>query len=333
MQSTLSRCAIAAGLLLAVAGSARAGISYWDFNVFSRSTIGTSSSAYGSDFEGAAGAVGNAYFNGFTVKGVAGTSPSLSQAFYGGGSFALGGSSPNGGLEVAGTVTLTSATIVGNVRSGGNLAGTTGTVTGSATVSGSNTSFLNVNGGLTTGAAFVPTVDLAAVSSYFLAASNNAAAMAPTTGYVNNFGNLLINASGPLTVVHVSQADYTAAFGVQITGAGPVVINVAGTNLNLGFHTFNYLGGASAQSTLVNFNQATAITFTSGGVLNTLAPNAAVNFTSGVFTGNLIVGSLVGSGQVNWGGSFSGGDLLVPAPGAFAGLAALGLAAARRRRA
>ena len=64
-------------------------MNYWGFQRLQPSTIGTAGQGYGSDFPGRSGAAGSAWFNGFTVKGVGGTSPSLAHGFYGGGNFTL----------------------------------------------------------------------------------------------------------------------------------------------------------------------------------------------------------------------------------------------------
>lgn len=330
---TMSRSLLCAIILSAAAASAaQADISYWDFNVFSRSTIGSSGQAYGSDFQGASGSVGNAYFNGFTVRGEAGTSPSLSRGFYGGGNFTLGGSVAHGGVEVSGHVNIMSAGVEGGVYAGGNLGGTSGTVNGGAVLGGVKTvgNPLTVNGGLAENQPFAPTVNLAAVSAYFLNTSNAAAGMAPTAGYINEFGNLKITASGALTVVNMSLADFTSAWGVQISGNGAVIINLAGTNLSLSGKTWSYVGGASATQTLFNLNQATTLNLTGSHTVNVLAPNADTTYSGGVFTGDLIVGSLMGNGQVNWGGTPV--EFVVPSPAGALALLGLGTLAGRRRR-
>lgn len=335
MPSVRSSAALLA-VLAGVASSAHADINYWDFNVFSRSTIGTPGGAYGSDFEGASAAVGNAYFSGFTVRGVSGTSPSLPQAFYGGGNFTLQGSSPNGGLEVAGNVTLNSASVSGNVTAGGNLAGTGGTITGNVRLGGTNTASnqLTINGSVSTNQPFSPTVNLTAASSYFLNVSNTAAGLAANATPTNNFGELIINTAGPLTVVNISNALFSSAYGVTIRGGGAVVINLLGSNITMASKTWQYQNGASNTTTLLNLNQATSFNLSGGNTVNILAPNAATNYSSGVVIGNLIVGSLTGSGQVNWagGGGFAPPPVLIPAPAAAGALAALGLLASRRRR-
>ncbi|MBX3379929.1 MAG: choice-of-anchor A family protein [Phycisphaeraceae bacterium] len=319
----------------ALSSVANAAVSYWDFNVFSRSTIGSANQAYGSDFQGASGAVGNAYFSGFAAKTNANSSASLANGFYGGGDFRLSGSVNNGGISVAGNVTMNGASITGPVWGGGNLGGSGGSVNGNVSIAGTKTTGnqLTVNGSLNTGQAYAAALNLVAVSSYFQNAGNYAASLAPTGSYVNQWGELIINASGPLSVVNVNTSDFINAWGIRVVGNGAVVINVAGTNLNFASKTWNYQNGASSVSTLLNLNDATTINMSGGHNVNILAANANTSFSSGVVTGNLIVGSLMGSGQVNWNdlGGFSG-TALIPAPGAAFVIAGAGLIVFRRRR-
>lgn len=333
--SVVEKAAIAAGVAsIALACSTACGaVNYWDFNVFSRSTIGTPGQGYGSDFQGASGAVGDVNFNGFTVKGVGGTSPSLARGFYGGGNFTLQGSVDHDGIEVAGNVTLNSGSVNGIVRAGGNLGGSSGSVNGNAWLGGIKTTGnpLTVSGSLNENEPFSPTVNLGAVSSYFANVGNFAANHAPTTNFSMNFSQMVINATGPLTVVNITAANLAGVWGIHVVGGGTVVVNLAGTNLNLTGLTWSYAGGSSAQKTLLNMNQATSINMQGSNEVNMLAANAAVNFSSGLVTGNLIVGSLTGSGQVNWGGGFEGGSD-IPSAGGVSVLALAGLFASRRRR-
>ena len=327
---------------IALTGTTLADINPWDFNVFSRSTIGTSASPYGSDYQGAAGAVGNAYFTGFGLRTVAGSSASLAESWYGGGTLSLSGQVYNGGVESAGTVTITSGTVLGNLRSGGDLAGTSGSITGAATLTGTKTAgnSLTVAGGVTPNIAFTPTVNLGSVSSYFLGASNAAAGLANTntgapgaTTYANNFGGIVVNLSSTpgINVVSLTAAELNNAWGFTVNGAGTLIVNVlGGGTVDLDSTTWNYTGGASSHYTLLNYNQATAFNLSGGNIVNILAPNAAMHFSSGHVDGNLIVGGLTGSGQVNWvGGGFGG---TIPAPSAAGALALGGLAAMRRKR-
>lgn len=316
-----------------VSSQARASISYWDFNVFSRGTIGTSASAYGSDFQGASAAVGSAYFSGFTVRGVAATSPTIPGGFYGGSNFTLnGGSVDHGGLYVAGDISLSSASVAHDVRGGGNLTGGTGTISGNTYIAGSNTSALSFVGALNVGQAYTAPIDLNDASSYFLTTSNYAASLSPTAGYVNEWGHLKISTgNAALTVVNISTTDYFNAWGVTVDGSGTVIVNVGGSSLTLNYKTWSYTGGASNQNTLLNLNEATTLNLNNGAKVNILAPNAATHFSSGLVEGDLIVGSLTGSGQVNWAGGFSG-EHVIPAPGAAVIAIMGGMAMLRRRR-
>lgn len=325
--------------VIALSGSALAAINPWDFNVFSRSTIGTAGQHYGSDFQGAGGAVGDAYFSGFEMRVFGlGASPSLANAWYGGGNFTVGSGTVRGHLETAGNVSLSSFSVHGNVYSGGSLSGSGGTITGAAYLTGGNTSSATVPGGVNTGVAYNPTVNLGDVSSYFLGASNYAAGLANTTTgapgattYNYNFGGIQVNLSSTpgINVVSLTAAEMNNAWGFNVNGVGTLIVNVTGGSANLDSTTWTYSGGASSRNVILNYNQATTFSMNGGNIVNILAPNAAMHFSSGHVDGNLIVGGLTGSGQVNWVGGFNG---TIPAPGAAGALALGGLAAMRRKR-
>ncbi len=330
------KAASAAAVLSVAAGLATADVvNIWDFNVFSRSTIGSAGSGYGSDYQGSAGAVGSVWFNGFSLKDVASASPSLDRAFYGGGDFTLSGAVTNHGIEVAGNVAMNGASIYGPVFAGGNLSGTGGTLHGPVTLGGSKTvgPVVTVLGSLTESAPYTPTINVFDVSNEFLSISNYAASLATTTTATNLWGELQIAASGPLTVVDIAAADFASAWGIKVSGAGTVVINLIGDSISFGSKTWNYADGATGSSTLLNLNEATTFNLSGGEhKVSILAPNAATHFSSGLVTGNLIVGSLTGSGQVNWNpsGGFNG---QVPAPGTAAlAMIGMGIMASRRRR-
>ena len=280
MNSFVTKAACAAGVVMAATFCAQVqAVNYWDFNVFSRSTIGTAGQGYGSDFQGASGAVGSAWFNGFTVKGVGGTSPSLAHGFYGGGNFTLQGSVDHDGIEVAGNVTLNSGSVNGVVRAGGNLGGTSGSVNGNAILGGLKTTGnpLTVSGSLLENQAFVPTVDLNAVSSYFAGVGNFAANHAPTSVFSMNYSQMVINANGPLTVVNLTSANLAGVWGINVVGSGAVVINLAGSNVSLGGLTWSYTGGASSKTTLLNINQASTLNLTGSNNVNILAAKPTPN--------------------------------------------------------
>ncbi len=318
------------------AGSASAAISYWDFNAFSRSTIGSANQGYGSDFQGASGAVGDAYFNGFAARTLSSSSPSLSKGFYGGGSFSLSGSVNFGGVDVAQGVTMNGASIAGNVSAGGNLGGSSGSVNGNATLGGTKTAgnSLTVSGSVAQNQTYTAAIDLVAASTYFQNAGNYAAGLSPNASYTNNYGELIINTTGPVSVVNLNATDFVNAWGIRVVGAGTVIMNVGGTALNFGSKTWTYMNGASSAGTLLNLNDAMSVTMSGGHNVNILAAKAATTFSSGVVTGNLIVGSLMGSGQVNWSpdGGFNGAVFIPSSGSGVMILAGAGLIAFRRRK-
>lgn len=311
MQATTRWLLIVIGSVAGAASSALAS-SYWDFNVFSGSTIGKADQGYGSSFVGASGAVGNAWFSSMGLRTDAAASPSLPMGFYGGGDFTLSGGVHHGGVFAAGDVTLNNASIAGGLDAGGNLAGAGGSITGDARLGGKKLAgnAVSVSGALSTKQTVDAPVDLKAAKSYFLALSESVREKAPTTMYSNQWGNLVIKASEPVSYVDISKSDFQGAWGVSISGSGTVVVNVIGDGFSFGSKTWTYSDGASAGTTLLNFADATSITMSGSQTVNLLAPKAAMSFSGGTITGNLIVGSLVGSGSAAWNGGFQASETI-----------------------
>ncbi|HLO41527.1 MAG TPA: choice-of-anchor A family protein [Phycisphaerales bacterium] len=326
----ISMCTCAA----AAASPAHADISVWDFNVFSRSTIGSQGQGYGSDFEGASGSVQDAYFSNFGMKTVMSSSPSLPAAFYGGGNFTLNSGSVNsGGMYAAGNVNLYNASISGDVHAGGSLNGSSGSISGNLFLGGSRntTGSLTISGAVSTQTPYAAPLDLIGVSNYFHQTSSFAASLAPTTNYTNQWGQIIIHAAGERTIVNLSPTDYINAWGIRIDGAGTVVVNVGGTTISTGSKTWSYEGGASSRATLLNFYEATTLTLSGGHNVNILATQASTTFSSGVINGTLVAGSLQGAGQVNWVGSFTGSSV-IPSPATIPFMSAGLTMICRRRR-
>lgn len=315
------------------AGIACAGPTFWDFNVYSRTTIGSASQGYGSSIQGATGAAGDAWFSSFSGRSWAQASPGLPGGFYGGGTLTInGGSIGSGGVYVAGDARLNNVTITGNVNAGGNLTGT-GTVNGSAYLGGSYLSgnAMNIIGGVSNGGLQRSQIDVNSGAGYFAGASSYAGSLTTNVQYVNNWGEIVINASRALTVVNMTSAEFASAWGMRISGPGTVIVNVDGTQVTLGSKTWTYENGASSNTTLLNLKNATYLALSGGNNVNILAINAATNFSSGVVRGNLIVGSLTGSGSVEWNGGFSD-SYAIPSPGMLGMLATVGVVAVRRQR-
>ena len=336
MQVTRRQAVFAIASVIAASGSSLGAVNYWDFNVLSGSTIGGPGQGYGSSFAGASGAVGDAWFVNMGLRTSGGASPSLPGGFYGGGDFTLSGGVHAGGIAVGGDVFMNNASVVGGVSAGGSLYGVGGSITGDATLGGVKVAGnqVSVSGSTWTNQTITVPVDLSAAASYFAAFSAHAASLAPTGTYTNQWGNLLINAADPVTVVEIAQGDFAGAWGISISGPGAVILNVAGDALSFGSKTWSYAGGASANQTVLNFAEASSVVMTGSHTVNMVAPNADTTFSSGTITGNLIVGSLMGSGSAAWNGGFQmSASFDVPAPGAAGVIAIAGaMVVARRRR-
>lgn len=282
-------------------------INPFDFNVYSLSNIGTSSSGYGSDYQGIAGAAGSAYFSGFSLNDLAqiGVVPGFSLVT--GADASISGSINNGGINAGGSVYVNGASIFGNVVAGGNLNGSGGTVNGNATLGGvDNTSLtVTVTGTVTQNTSYVGSLNYAGINQYLTDFSTSIGSQTDTTSYNNiNSGDLIINLTSGDNYVTIDGATLNSAYAVTITGASDSVlyINVDGVIVNMDSTNWAYNGGVTADNVLLNFDEADTLSLSGGNTVNILAPLADVNFSSGLVTGNLIVGNLTGGGQVNLGG-------------------------------
>lgn len=283
----------------------------YNFNVYAIHDIGKVNQGYGSDFQGIAGAGGNAYFNNFSGNAVG---PAYPYSFYGGGNYTQNsGQINNGGLEVKGNINLSSSAINGNISGGGNLTGGNGQVNGNVSITGTNTSALTINGTTTTGATFNPTMNLGAVTQYFKNASTFWGSQAATATFTNVYGQLQVsNLVSGRNIVNISFADLSASgvYGIKLNGPADafVVFNVLDSTPNataLKDVTFSLNGGITGTDVLFNLVNATNVTLSGGQYLSILAPNASITFPSGLVTGNLVADYIYGSGQVNQ-GAFEG---------------------------
>jgi choice-of-anchor A domain-containing protein len=104
-----------------------------------------------------------------------------------------------------------------------------------------------------------------------------------------------------LNVFNVLASDLTRAtsFNIDAPADSTAIINISGTSGSFSSMGFN-LTGINRQQVLYNFFEATNLTANAIGIQGSLlAPNAAMDFNNGVIEGNLIVGSLRGSGASN----------------------------------
>jgi len=278
--------------------------------------LGTPSSPYGADMQGAVAVGGNAYLSSVGVDTT------------GGGPAAL---------VVGGNLNQTGGTDSGNVFVGGSA-----TLSGGATISGS-LSMTGANGSLTSNGASSPSAIYVTSSTqvndpaYWATPSTSGGPAAPVDSYgtatdllnastsLANAGTTTVTSSGGnititltqsgLNVVNLNLPAGATINGINIVNAAGVVptglvINVNGNNLNFNGWTYN-LGSLSQNQVLFNFPTATAVTLSNlafeGDIL---APLAQVDFISGQIQGNLIAGSYIGGGQINLG---SGPEFTLPA--------------------
>lgn len=268
------------------------------FNVYSLNNISYS----GSDFEGKAGAAGNVSLNNFSLA----LKDQGGYALHAGGAVTFTKGTFYGGLEAGKAISVGGIGINGDVHGGADVSNTVagGTINGYVYAAGT----ANLDSHITyysktSGVAYNPEADLEAISSYFANFSTLVGGMSNTGSISNSYGTLSLTAVSGINVFSLSAADMYAASTVKITGVSDAIvyINVTGTSASLNWTGWQYSGGITADDVLLNYADATLLNMTSSNYVNILAPFADTSFTGGVVTGNLIVGNLRGSGQVNLG--------------------------------
>lgn len=298
------------------------------FNVYSLKDI----DYWESDFQGTTGAAGNVTVNNFTFYGM---DPNT-YVLHTGGAASISSGTHNGFFEALNDITLANVTINGNVNSGGDITNTAGgTINGDVNAAGiadisQSMGFTNAN----SGTPYTPVVDINATSSYFTNYSMAVGARNETGTIINHYGHLKINAVTGINVLCIDGSDLKNAYAVTVDGPEDAVvfINVLGDDVVLDSTNWYYTSGISADDLLLNYWTASSLSLSGGNKVNILAPFADTTFSSGVLTGNLIVGNLGGHGQVNL-GHFTAPSEPVPEPASmllfFSGL--FGLASCRRK--
>lgn len=273
-----------------------------------------------SDFEGKAAAGGDVKLVDFNlaVKDQGGYSMHV------GGNVELVRGVYNGAIEAAGNISISNVTIYGDVKSGGSVGPITaqGSVYGDVSAAGTvdlPASMIKGGGQAYNDVPYDASIDLDAISNYFTSYSAEQGALADTGSIGNTYGTLSLTAQSGLNVFSIDAAQLNNAHTFNITGGADsvVVINVStsGGTASLNYTGWNYSGGISPGDVLLNYPDATNITFTSSNYVNILAPSATATFNGGRITGNFIVGSLSGTGQVNIGHFSHGGSVPTTPPG------------------
>jgi choice-of-anchor A domain-containing protein len=294
----------------------------WDLNVYVIDNIGTSANPYESDIEGMAGAGGNVYLQNFSLNVNGSVTPTTPYSLYSGGTVnTTSGQFNNGGVQAVGSVTLTNTTTSGNVSSGGSLFGSSGQITGNATLKGTNQSTITINGSVSTGQTFSPVLNQTTVANFFKNASNVWNNLSPTTTWTNSSSTLILNnPMAGLNVVDISLSQWNALTGIQnnLPSNAYIVFNIDDTTTP-GSDTLNAisLNGISANNILLNLPNASVLAMTGGTYGSVLATNATITFTNGVLQGNLVAENLQGSGQVDSGAFVGYSTLAAPEPSTY----------------
>jgi choice-of-anchor A domain-containing protein len=296
------------------------------FNVYVIDDIGTSSQAYGSDFQGIAGAGGNVYFSGMSLN-ANNTVPSSLYSLYTQGNVTYqSGQINNGGIQAGGNINFSSGSVSGSVNSGGNLNGSGGSISGNAVLGGVNNSSLSINGTVSQHQSFTPGINYSSLDSFFSNASQYWSSQAQNvTNYTIGGNNTSLTINSTLVAGHnilnLTAAQFSSLTSLTVSGPSNsfLIINVNGTNVTSQLTNFNLSGsGFNINNVLVNLPQATTATINGGASL--LAPLANVTYASGALNGDLVAENLYGSGQVNQGafiGYANDKGLTVPEPSGY----------------
>jgi choice-of-anchor A domain-containing protein len=146
-------------------------------------------------------------------------------------------------------------------------------------------------------------IDFAAAETSLDALSDGYAAMPATGTLVNQFGTIILNGHAGQNVFNVPATTLWNANDLRINApaGATAIVNVTGTSAQMQFMGYHLLGGIDKDGVILNFPQATSVTFQGIGIYgNVLAPRAAVNFSNGQINGALVASSWTGYGQVNF---------------------------------
>nr|WP_294545866.1 collagen-binding domain-containing protein [uncultured Rhodopila sp.] len=296
------------------------------YNTYVSGDIGTASSAYTSDSQGAIAAGGNVYLSNFgasTNETASGVGVAV------GGNLTMTNGSINGTADVGGNLAATS-TGLSNVNVGGSMRYLNGQINGSVNVDGSASftgagvngtvavggasSFVNAaQPKVTAATAYAAPINYGAVTANAAAVSTALSGMASTAG--DTFGK---NAQGAYVftstvagdnIFNVTAAQVAAMSGSQVLFTSTVagasdIINVVGSGTEAlpGNLSFGYTGGMTDSNVLLNMGTAATTVQLSSNVsydLSILAPDATVVTTGGNVTGSLIAANLTGNAQLN----------------------------------
>jgi len=281
----------------------------WTLNVFALKDIGSQAQPYQSDFEGSAAAVGDVHYKAFSlnVNGQGKEPYPVTTAQYAGGHLRMnGGRIAFSGIEVQGNVHLQNgASIAGNALVGGNVSGSgpsAGSIQGNLFIEGDYSPA--VSAGNVTTQPFQPTLNLQNLATYFTELSAALSTIPAAVPYSTQYGLLSVDAThvSGTSAVQIPASVFATVWGIEInaTAGASVVININDPVVQLQSLIWTFHNIRPSQVVLNMFNAKTLDI--QGGPHQTtlLAPNAVTTFSQGLITGNVVVQSLLGGGQVNF---------------------------------
>ena len=276
----------------------------WALNVVLSGDLGSAEDPYQSDFEGAAAVGGSAWMAWFSLNDVCAEPVPFS--LFGEGDVTITGAVNHGGIEAAGQISLAGASVDGAVVGGGDLLEGSGHIAGDLTLAGEKRAGgeVSVSGTTREHCPYSPVLDLEALEDWFTEASDAMSALTPTCQASERWGELTIVLVEGVNVVELEASTIEQAWGITIQGPedAELYLNVRDEFLILEGKVWTYQGGVDARNTLLNLPEAQRLDISQGDHnVNILAPQAAVEFPSGLVSGNLVATSLAGGGQVNCG--------------------------------
>ena len=150
-------------------------------------------------------------------------------------------------------------------------------------------------------------IDFGAAAAALQSLADSYAALAPTGTTQNRFGTIVLTGSNAgQNVFNVPASMLWNAFDLIInTPAGSTaIVNITGAEARMQFMGF-HINGVSKENVILNFPQATSVTFQGIGIFaNVLAPRAHVEFSNGQLNGTLVADSWNGQGQINFNPAF-----------------------------
>jgi len=231
---------------------------------------------------------------------IVGLGPAADYGIYTLGDYTAAGGGLQGDVAVGGNLSIGSFGLQGGIVVQGDATLGHGSISGSVQVAGTYTAPAYFPANSYSSTAGLP-VDFAGLGSHLIAQSAYLASLAGT-GQVNvASGNLTLVGSGAATGIEIfnltsAQLAASTSLSIMANPGQTVIVNVSGPSASITGGMS--LTGVGASHVLLNFSDAQTLTISNISVsASLLAPNAAVNFTSGNKDGTLIAGRLT-SGHI-----------------------------------